>query len=829
MTDVKRLLEQYHFNILKDMARLLGSSTASNKKVDYVRILSSILFTPAAIKKGIARLGKREKEALAAIQRAGGRIQANRLRLQLLRRGVVEATGKRGAYYAPYTSKVLLPEQHRTTFQAVVGRLIAAGVVCGEGMVEISYSIRTKIYYDNVETLYIPDSVQPALPDQPTAVDTQQVRPEHLVRIDEGSARAFQRDVYFYWSTVRANPLTLTKQDRLYKKDLRIVNNALLKPQPIKHENEPRLPRLLFLRLLLTDLGLLKKGTEGREWAKVIRAVDRPQFLAQQPVQRIDHTFKHWRDGRFWNEILSIPGTTIVEGCSRLETAPRQLISARKRVLFHISELHRTTSRAKLGQKSPPGRDKSRDIVPASEGWVSIEQLLGQIRSRDYDFLLPRDYRPSRSTYYHAYYGYTSLSRSPYISYGNAMGWSFSPALQDEAEGWEVVEAGFVRAILSEPLCWMGLVDIGFGRDPSGHPTPIAYRLTPVGAQVLGVGPRVEIPEGEGKVVVQPNFEVFALDPISDLALANLDQFAERISAERAIKYHLTRESVYRAQRNGWTARRILDTLHKMSAQPGEDRPENAPPVSLPQNVERTLEEWQSLHERITIRRKASLLQAVDSQTMDRMAKNPSIHPHLVSRPGETVAIISALPSKTDELVHALQEAGYPPARTRSPEDANHPSLTIDEDGQMHFVAALPSIYLFEQIAPFTGKDEQGRTFLTQSAVQGAIEQGLGIQEILGRLQQVHLGPLPRWVEIKIRAWGHYYGNAAMETVTLVQIQDEKILVELLAEPELQGLLSAFKPSKSKVLAWVSMENIDSLREILAERGMRLKEGLKKR
>ena len=50
---------------------------------------------------------------------------------------------------------------------------------------------------------------------------------------------------------------------------------------------------------------------------------------------------------------------------------------------------------------------------------------------------------------------------------------------------------------------------------------------------------------------------------------------------------------------------------------------------------------------------------------------------------------------------------------------------------------------------------------------------------------------------------------------------------ELLAEPELEGLLNAFQPSKSKVLAWVSAENIDSLREVLAKRGMHIKERLK--
>ena len=74
----------------------------------------------------------------------------------------------------------------------------------------------------------------------------------------EGSARAFQRDLYFYWSTVRANPLSLTREGRLYKRDLRLINAALLQQQEIGSKNEFDVPRLIFMRQLLTNLGLLK-------------------------------------------------------------------------------------------------------------------------------------------------------------------------------------------------------------------------------------------------------------------------------------------------------------------------------------------------------------------------------------------------------------------------------------------------------------------------------------------------------------------------------------------------------------------------------------------
>ena len=558
MSYVHNLLDQYHFSILKDMVQLLDIPPASNKKKGHVDVLAQALFTPEIVQRGLSLLGQRERQALATIQRTEGRIQARRLRLQLLRQGTILPVDDKTRRHSTAAHNIFAPTERRTSFQAIIGRLMAVGLVCGDGIVTTSYSNRTKIQYDNVNTLYIHETVHPLLP-APPPLDSHEFQVKDLTKIDKGSARSFQRDLYFYWSTVRTTSLSLTKQDRLYKKDLRLVNSALLYPQEIGYKDEPDLPRLIFLRLLLIDMELLTCQEHK------VRAAEHPRFLGRKPADRIQRTFVHWRDGMFWNEILSIPRITVAAAGTRITPAPEPIARSRKRVLKHIAELHK-----KLAQPEPSAQ---RPADEAQEGtWVPISQLIDHIRLVDYDFLLPRDFSPSNSSYYYAYYGYTSR-RSPYISYGNEMGWSFSPPFQDEAEGWEIVEAEFIRSILLEPLYWMGLLDIGYTKDK-----PTAYRLTSVGEWVLGMGSELDIPEGEGKVVVQPNFEIFALDPISDLTLSKLDEFADRLSAERAIKYQLTRESVYRAQRNHWTAQQIIDDLQKMSVTP------------MPQNVTRTIQ-----------------------------------------------------------------------------------------------------------------------------------------------------------------------------------------------------------------------------------------------
>ena len=870
---VAELLDEYNFNILKDMVRLLAvepdeharPNLAPSTKQEHIEALTPILFTPQAVSKGLSLLGRQEMRVLAAIQRSDGEIAASRLRQQLLRQRKIVPQDRRNLYGHYSGINVFAPEQYRTSFTAIIGRLIASGLVCARGIAQEGYSKRnalgqcrsprTKIYYDNVQILYIPQQIRHLLPKPSplglTALE-RTFEPQNLVRVDEGSARAFQRDIYLYWSTVRAAPLSLTQQGRLYQKDLKRANEALLVPEELdsKGESQTRTefqtPRLIFLRRLLTDIGILKQA------GQTIQALDRPKFLGQNPNVRVQRTFEHWRDGTFWNEMLSIPGVTILSPEVHTSAAPQRIVLARNRVLAHIRDMFRPLPSLPPCSKPPSVSCISPSVVPLPSflsGWIPIEQLVDRVRTLDYDFLLPRDFRPERSTFYY-YYGYTQWT--PYSAYGNEMGWNFTPSFADEAEGWEVVEAGFIRAILLGPLHWMGLVDIGYAsigltapaeaterRHPDGLSE--AYRLTPIGAWVMGIGDEVDIPEGEGKVVVQPNYEILAMDPISDLALARLDEFADRISAERAMQYTLTRESVYRAQRNKWTSDRIIDTLLKMSDKP------------LPQNVVRTLQEWQHLHERITIHRKGNLLHAANGRLLDQLMENPEVRSRLVTRPGENVAIVTPEPGAIQELARTLQGLGYPPSQTRDGRDALHPSFTISPEGQLLFREALPSIYLLEQIAPFTGRDERGRYFLTQSAVQEALYavrppssvgersfvvatsvslsttssgSPLTVNDILSRLQALHIGPLPRWVEIKVRAWGHYYGDAAMQTLTLVQFRDRNTLLELLREPELKGLLQIFTLDKDRALAVVSAEDPASLREALIQRGIEIRDRL---
>jgi hypothetical protein len=170
--------------------------------------------------------------------------------------------------------------------------------------------------------------------------------------------------------------------------------------------------------------------------------------------------------------------------------------------------------------------------------------------------------------------------------------------------------------------------------------------------------------------------------------------------------------------------------------------------------------------------------------------------------------------------------------RTRSAQDAPRPALRLDESQltasgiPVEFDVALPSIYLLRQIESFSSSDERGRLHLTPTSIRTAIEQGTLIQDILDRLRALHRGPLPRAIERQIRAWGGYYGDAAMEQMTLIQVRDSGILNELLAEPDIQALLRPFAPDPRRALAWVPSERVDELLEVLAGYGIQVTDRL---
>jgi hypothetical protein len=123
----------------------------------------------------------------------------------------------------------------------------------------------------------------------------------------------------------------------------------------------------------------------------------------------------------------------------------------------------------------------------------------------------------------------------------------------------------------------LGLVDLGY--DSSGH--PVAMRLTPTGARLLGLVDPDRSPQRTGNLVVTPDFEVVLFPSEDDASLIHdLDRFCEREGKGDLKHFKISSGSLYRALVDGMSLGRMIETLEWNSR------------VPVPQNVLYSLRDW---------------------------------------------------------------------------------------------------------------------------------------------------------------------------------------------------------------------------------------------
>ncbi|MCL4301029.1 MAG: hypothetical protein KJ077_35170 [Anaerolineae bacterium] len=71
-----------------------------------------------------------------------------------------------------------------------------------------------------------------------------------------------------------------------------------------------------------------------------------------------------------------------------------------------------------------------------------------------------------------------------------------------------------------------------------------------------------------------------------------------------------------------------------------------------------------------------------------------------------------------------------------------------------------------------------------------------------------------------------YYGDVAVETLTLTEFHDQTTLNELLDQPEIRAYLTPF-PAGNRALALVQAGQLTGLKETLARLGIPVREGLR--
>ncbi len=767
MSTLKELLLNYDANVLKQIAREHGFDASSKTKNAAVDWLAAKLAERDEVERALTRVGPAEREILGLAQRADGKVATSALQKALKKSRNVAPPRKRDLWRMYEPIKGDPKYRGKPTLDDAAAHLALIGLAFARDVADPSYN-KQVIGWELGRYLVIPQEIRGLLP---TFGDQKRTGATEPARTAQGSARNFQRDLSRYWSFVRREgKLELTTQGWVYKKAATELGKALGWNDKSRLD-EKNNSYFFFLRRMLEALDLANDAKQD-QWGNVataeLTAADDHEYWSQPPAERVKRAFAAYLDATTWNE-LRVP--TAAYGMDHRRPAPQQLKKARRIVIDRLK-------------------------IRGASSWVTLEDLIQDLRLGHYEFLFPR------ATKNRAFYGYPENYYTPYHQSNNPYGVTYND-VTDEASGWDQVEGAIITHIVTGPLHWLGLTDVGLDGD-----TPIAYRLTAMGAWLLGIGAQVQIAQEGGRVVVQPNFQIVAMEPIAENVLMTLDEFAQFEGGDHALSYRLTRESVYRGQRAGWDAARLIAYL------------EDATHAPLPQNVKRSLEDWQALHERITIRRRVSLLQAEEAAALDELFANQSLAPKLGRRIGADIALAS---EKPEAVRGALRDAGWLAVFTRRGQTNAPASVAADENGNVTFVQRTPSIYAYEGIEPFAERIDARHARITPASVAAATQKHLAVPEMIARLKQVHRGKIPDSLVMRLKAWGKYYGGAKLGTLTLIEFRDEPARAELLDDPELKPCLEPFDAGK-RPLALVRADSLERVKALLAERGVEIRE-----
>lgn len=774
-------VEAFNTTVLNTFLQKAGVAPTPKSKEARVDAWCRLLGDKKRIVADYERLPTVLRRSLDLLRESGGDLSQPRYESLLVNAGLVQArpaSGPGGRAQPPQKPGLL-------EYSAVREGLLEAGLIWSYTPLDPRTS-STRLDLEGGYRVYVPAEVADHLP--PIRDHVRVIALPAIKTTFPGSARTLQRDLYLVWSTVREQPLALTNAGLLKVSDLKRVARHLLVPETIgTGAREVDFRRILFLRKMLAALSLVGLAPDQ----VALPAAATAPFLALPPAERVARSFAAWRKGDWWNELWATAATAAGRGPgSPADPAPARVVQARSKVI----ELLARFARRQAG-------------MPGEDGWVPVNALSEVLRDQDEGFLVDRaaSFDQMRAMYYPSS-GIGAYALTPYLY--NQFGWTWGMSAVDLDSAWDQIERVFIEAVIAEGLHWLGLVDLGFDQEftPGSAPRPplAAARLTEMGRWLLLDGPQPAIPEETGRVVLQPNYRIFAFDPISEGVLARLDTFAARLNAERAIEYELSQATVYRAQLEGQSVPEIKGWLEQVTG------------AALPQNVSRSLDEWAAAFERVVVRPRVGWVEAGSPELADALAGDPAIAPVLIRRVSPTGFLVQA------DQVAAVERALF--ARDEMPVRYSQPALVantvrVEPDGAIRPLLPIPNLFVRAELGPFTEWDGAAWR-VTPASVARARLVGLEPAKILEKLRTVVGAALPADLEAQIKAWSRHYGSASVETLTIVQFKDQETLDELLRDRALRRLMQPLAPAARLGLATADPDRLEELVAALVERGV---------
>jgi hypothetical protein len=819
-----------------------GTNTSAEPSSITIREIAQHLFNPKAIDEVLTTLGEKERLILHELVACGGRANSRDLALYLSSSGLLDADKENSltnhAIDGPSepaqghpqgVPQYPIPHPHGV-FELAVRHLLLLGLLFWGKQTNFGGHDYASGVYDGI--LIVPRAVMerdvalfPSVP-SPSVVHSPTVS-----NIAEG-IRTLQRTLYLYWSLVASSRegLPLVNNGLLSRQALRLVmeqcgpdsylagegitptltsadvfdlfpeagqqpasgktaparegrgviGSGASTNQEIRSEHE--VPRLLFTRLLLMRLGLLREQ-QGTVVAPRSIEADVRAFFSLPLLERTRRCYRIWLETPFWNELFYLPEVILRPGPAPLEPAHEEVMQARHTV---VAQLQSEQSRA----------------------WYDFTAFIAHVKLYAPYLLFPRRYGSRADRY--------SIGSNPY-------GWDFRlrRGWLTHREGWHLVEGGFIRSVIAGPLYWLGLVELNHEDNPG------AFRLAENFSIVTSDEPvNIEEP-APGRLIIQPNFELVALAPVSEALLLNLDRFAERVGLERIAQYRLTKASVTRAIQMGLHAETIQQILEQAS---GSD---------TPQNVQYSLLEWERQARRVELWRSATLLEVDNPALLDTLFADEETRPLLGRRLAPT--LLEVPNHQLPALQEALWQRDYLPALASAPDTlppqynegearlskgfgdpiSGEPQWRLHDDGLLEPLYAVLNLYLVAELERISEHDEEtGWRRITPASLKHAYDLGLSLEYIMRFLGEYCEADIPNSFFIRLKLWGGGYEDQPtihVEQAPLLALSSQ-VLADLQADEELGQLLGSEVAPQFR-LVHVPADHLERVIELLRERG----------
>lgn len=750
------------------------------------------LFAKEAIADALSDAGDLEQRILREIVACGGRANSRDLALYFTKANLLDsskADQNENGYdwrdksaptlYLHEQESVFYPTPHpHGLYEQALHRLLVKGLIFWGRQTNFAGRDYTNGVYDGV--LIVPHAVRQVVRAR-IGTEAKQVEQADIQTVaipfdeDAEGIRSFQRTLYLYWSIVSAERegLPLINSGMLARSALRQIIEAIdptISPDQIHSETD--VPRLFFTRLLLQELGLLRTRDS------TLYGAPAGDFFTEPPRERLRRCVRAWLYTSFWNELAFLPNVAARPGPQPLDAAHEEVVRARQMVVERLLQ------------------------EPAAV-WQDIFAFIARAKLSMPYLLFPRQFGARADRY--------SVGSNPY-------GWDFRlrHGWLTPREGWYMVEGGFIRAILLGPLHWLGLVETR----QEGHVNQ--FRASPhleLANAEESAAAASELSPLSGKLIVQPNFELIVLAPVSEGLLMKLDRFAERVKLEHIAQYRLTKASVTRAIQFGLHAEDILSVLQE-ATDPG---------IDIPQNVRYSLAEWERQARRVELWPNATLIEVDDPALLDSLLVGEETRALFRRRLAPTLAEV--VTSRLPALQAALWQRQYLPAVTPAPEQdalgegerstARGPQWQLREDGLLQPLFAVIDLYLAAEAAQFTARDEETSWLrITPSSIQSAIENGLALNVIIRFLQTYCDGGAPPSFLIRLKLWGGGYGEHSgvrVEQMPMLYLS-EQALQDVRADDALRVLLDTVVPAEGRLVR-VPREHLEQVIALLKERG----------